>query len=67
MYGKKGDKALNGKQIGMYDENYQLIKTFNAKTAALAFLGLKGHVQLNKAIKNQTLYKNYYWKEIKKD
>lgn len=67
MYGKSGDKALNGKQIEMYNENWDLIKTFNAKTAVLQFLNLKGHTQLDKAIKNQTLYKGYYWKQIKKD
>lgn len=67
MYGKSGDKALNGKRIEMYDENWNLIKTFNAKTAVLQFLNLKGHMQLDKAIKNQTLYKGYYWKQIKKD
>ena len=62
MYGKKGNKALNGKHIEMYDENWNLLKTFNAKTAVLEFLGMKGHTQLDKAIKNQTLYKGYYWK-----
>ena len=35
MYGKSGDKAINGKKIEMYDENYNLIKIFNAKTAVL--------------------------------
>ena len=67
MYGKKGNNAINGKKIGMYDENDQLIQIFNAKTAVLQFLGLKGHGQLDKAIKEQTLYKGYYWKQIKKD
>lgn len=67
MHGKKGNNAINGKKIGMYDENDQLIQIFNAKTAVLQFLGLKGHGQLDKAIKEQTLYKGYYWKQIKKD
>lgn len=67
MYGKKGNLALNGKKIEMYDENWNLLKTFNAKTAVLDFLDLKGHTQLDKAIKNSTLYKGYYWKQIKKD
>ena len=66
MYGRSGNSALNGKKIEMYDENWNLIQTFNAKTAVLQFLGLKGHTQLDKAIKNQTLYKNYYWKQIEK-
>ena len=67
MYGKKGDKALNGRKIEMYDENYVLIKTFNAKTGVLEFLGMKGHTQLDKAIKEGTLYKGYYWKQIEKN
>lgn len=67
MYGKSGDKAINGKQIAMYNENNELVKTFNAKTAVLQFLSLKGHTQLDRAIKEQTLYKGYYWKQINKD
>lgn len=51
----------------MYDENNNLIQIFNAKTAVLEFLGLKGHTQLDKAIKENTLYKGYYWKQINKD
>lgn len=66
MYGKSGDNAPNGKRIEMYDENWNLIQVFNAKTAVLQFLGMKGHTQLDKAIKNQTLYKGYYWKQIEK-
>ena len=66
MYGKSGNNALNGKHIEMYDENWNLIQTFNAKTAVLQFLGMKGHTQLDKAIRDQTLYKGYYWKQIKK-
>ena len=66
MYGKSGNNAINGKQIKMYDENHNLIQTLKAKTAVLQFLGLKGHTQLDKAIKNKTLYKGYYWKQIEK-
>ena len=66
MYGKSGNNALNGKRIEMYDENWNLVQIFNAKTAVLQFLGMKGHTQLDKAIKNQTLYKGYYWKQIEK-
>ena len=61
MYGKSKDNAINGKKIYMYDENNNLIRVFNAKTAALDFLGLKGHVGLNKAIKEHTIYKGYFW------
>lgn len=66
MYGKSGNEALNGKWIGMYDENHQLIQIFKAKTAVLQFLGLKGHTQLDKALKEQTLYKGYYWRQLNK-
>ena len=61
MYGKKGDKAINGKKVYMYDENYNLLRIFNAKTAVLEFLGLKGHSGLDKAIKENKMYKGYYW------
>lgn len=67
MYGKSGNNAINGKKIEMYDEHLNLIQVFNAKTAVLQFLGLKGHTQLNKAIKEGILYKGYYWKQINKD
>jgi group I intron endonuclease len=66
MYGKSKDKALNGKWVEMYDENHNYIKTFKAKTAVLDFLQLKGHTDLDKAIKNGTLYKGYYWKQVPK-
>lgn len=46
----------------MLDENHKLIRTFNAKTAVLEYLNLKGHSGLDKAIKNNTLYKGYYWR-----
>lgn len=61
MYGKKGQLALNGKKIDMLDENGNIIQTFNAKTAVLEYLNLKGHSGLDKAIKEGTQYKGYYW------
>lgn len=61
MYGKSKNNALNGKKVYMYDENYNLIKIFNAKTAVLEFLNMKGHTGLDKAIKEKTLYKGFYW------
>ena len=66
MYGKSGNNAINGKRIEMYDKNQSFVQVFNAKTAVLQFLGIKGHTQLDKAIKNQTLYKGYYWKQTEK-
>lgn len=64
MYGKSGDNAINGKCINMYDANHNLIKSFKSKKSVLEFLGLKGHSQLNKAIKEHTIFKNYYWEQI---
>ena len=62
MYGKSGENAINGKSLEMYDKDWNLIKIFNTKKLAMEFLGIKGHSALDKAIKNKTLYKNYYWK-----
>lgn len=62
-YGNRGEKAKNGKQIIMYDEEYNIIKIFNTKQLALEFLGLKGHNGLNKAIREKTKYKNFYWEQ----
>jgi len=67
MYGKKDEKAINGKCIGAFDDNGKLIHTFQTKQLALKFLNLKGHVSLNKAIKQHTKYKNFYWKELPKN
>lgn len=65
MYGKKGKDAINGKEVYMYDKDYNLIQVFNTKKLALEFLNTKGHTQLNNAIKNKTMYKNCYWSNIK--
>lgn len=64
MYGKSKNNAINGKRIAMYDESHSLIQIFNAKTAVLDYLNIKGHTQLNKAIKEHTLYKGYYWELV---
>ena len=66
MYGKKGEYAINGKIIEMYDKDYNFLKSFPSKQMVLDFLHLKGHIGLDKAIKNNTLYKGYYWKIISK-
>lgn len=63
-YGNKGIKAKNGKHILMYDENNNLIKEFNTKQMVLEYLKIKGHTALDKAIKNNTIYKGCYWKQI---
>ena len=61
MYGKSKDQALNGKKVYMYDKDHNLVRIFNAKTAVLAFLNMKGHTGLDKAIKEKILYKGFYW------
>ena len=67
MYGKRGEKALNGKKVYMFqdEEHLILIKEFNSVNCVLEFLNLKGHEGLYKAIKNNTIYKNYYWSKNK--
>lgn len=65
MYGKKGNNALNGKHIFMYDTNHCFIREFAAKTAVLEFLGMKGHIGLDKALKSGEIYKGYYWSTVK--
>lgn len=45
----------------MYDLNFNLIRQFNTKQQVLDFLNIKNHVQLNKVIKNRTIYRQYYW------
>lgn len=61
MYGKKGDNAINGKKVVMYNLNHEIERIFNSKSAVLEFLGVKGHIGLDKAIKNGDIYKNHYW------
>ena len=61
MYGKSGANAINGKPLGMYDENQNLIRHFACKQEALSFLNLKGHLGLDKALKDKTKYRDYYW------
>ena len=62
-YGNKGEKAKNGRTVYQYKdkEHTILIQKYNTVTLAVESLGVKGTVQLNKAIKNNTLYKGYYW------
>ena len=66
MYGHKDETALNGKSLGAYDSEGNLIHTFNTRQMALKFLNMKGHVGLNKALREGTEYKGYYWKNLPK-
>lgn len=61
MHGKKGENAITGKKVYMYDVNFNLVRTFNTVRLVLEYLNTKSHSTLNKAIKNKTLYKGFYW------
>ncbi len=63
MYGKKGEDAINGRIVVALDTEGNVIHTFTSVQNALKFLGLKGHSALNKACRNGTKYKGYYWKK----
>lgn len=60
-YGNRGRNSTYTVPIAQYDSNWKLIRKFDTVKETLEFLGMKGHTQLNKAIKNKTMYKNYYW------
>lgn len=63
-YGNIGELAKNGRHILMYDKDMNLIREFNTKRIALEFLNIKGHTALDRAIKQKTLYKDYYWEQL---
>ncbi|WP_323705964.1 GIY-YIG nuclease family protein [Mammaliicoccus sciuri] len=63
MFGLKGSKAPNGQTVYALDEKQNIIHTFVSVREALKFLNIKGHSNLNKACKENTLYKGYYWKK----
>lgn len=62
MYGKSGENAINGVKIEMLNDEKEIIKTFVSVREVLSFLGIKGHTALGRALKNNTKYKNYYWR-----
>jgi group I intron endonuclease len=61
MFGKKGDKAPNGRHVFMYDMEWNLLREFNSVRGALDYLGIVGHTELVKACKSKTEYRGYYW------
>lgn len=63
MYGKKGENCLNGRKYYAYDENWNLVKTFNSFTHVKDFLNIRHHSTLLLAIKKERMYKGYYWKK----
>jgi len=65
MFGKKDEEAVNGRMVvAFYDKDFkEEFKTFPSVKVALNFLGIKAHVGLNEACRNETLYRGYYWKK----
>lgn len=63
MYGKTGNKAVNGQAVIAFDDNMNVVHEFVSVRHCLEFLGIKGHSLLNKACKNGTKYKGFYWKK----
>ncbi|EGQ3794413.1 GIY-YIG nuclease family protein [Staphylococcus pseudintermedius] len=63
MYGKKGEKAINGQTVLAFDDDGELKHTFVSVREALKFCGVKGHISLNNAVVNGTKYKGYFWKK----
>ena len=61
MYGKSGESAVNGRKILMVDSEGSIVREFLTVRLALKFLNIKGHSSLVKAIKNNKLYRGYYW------
>lgn len=63
MFGKKGDNAINGVYVYMYeDENRtKLLKDFVSVREFQKYFGITGHSGLDKAVKNNKVYRGYYW------
>mgnify|MGYP002507802090 CR=1 FL=1 len=63
FYQKYGRESSRHIEIDQFDKNHKYIQTFGSKLEALASLNLKGHNLFNLAIRNKTLFKEYYWSE----
>lgn len=63
MFGKKGDNAINGVHVYMYeDENKtKLLKEFVSVREFQKYFGITGHNGLDKAVKTNKVYRGYYW------
>ena len=65
MSTKAKQRGANNKiKIQMFNLQGQLIKIFESKKDALQYLNVVCYTSLNKAIKYNKQYKNYYWKEL---
>lgn len=63
MFEKRDNAAINGKKIEMLNSQGEILQIFCSKKMALKFLGLKGHLGLDKAIQDGTMYKGYFWRK----
>lgn len=63
FYGKYEIESPRHCVIYQYSNDWKLIHIFGSKREVLKYLGLKGHTQLNNAIKDKHIYKDYYWTE----
>lgn len=65
MFGKSGEKAVNGRMAIMYDDNKKIVEKFNSVGTALEYIrnniGPCHHSSLNKAVRENKKYKGYYW------
>jgi len=59
---KEKYREKNSKRVHMYDKDMNYIRTFTSIWDALEFLGLKSHTTLLKSIRENKLYKGYYWR-----
>lgn len=66
MYNKVDEDAVNGQTVTMLNDEGEVVKTFVSVKMALKHLGLKGHVGLYNAVKNNTKYHGYYWNKTEK-
>ena len=66
MYGRKGENAINGQTVYMLDDDGNIVKTFISVRLVLEYLGIKGHVGLQKAVQNKSKYHGYYWEKTSK-
>lgn len=63
MFGKKGCKAINGVHVYMYEDKSKihLIKEFISVREFQKYFGIIGHKGLDDAVRNNKIYKGYYW------
>ena len=65
MYGKKDEEALNGRMVVAYEDSEHLMMKhqFPSVKTALSFIGITGHLGLNEACRNNSLYYGFYWEK----